>query len=89
MIFDILLTDEAKKHIQFFKKNNKKISQRIIKLIEDISKHPETGIGKPEKLKYEYSGLYSRRITEFHRIIYKIDNDNNSVIILPLYGHYD
>ncbi|MEI0749593.1 Txe/YoeB family addiction module toxin [Brachyspira pulli] len=51
--------------------------------------HPETGIGKPEKLKYEYSGLYSRRITEFHRIIYKIDNDNNSVIILSLYGHYD
>lgn len=89
MIFDILLTDEAKKHIQFFKKNNKKISQRIIKLIEDISKPPETGIGKPEKLKYEYSGLYSRRITEFHRIIYKIDNDNNSVIILSLYGHYD
>ena len=57
----------------FWKKSgNKIIQKRIVLLIEDIVKHPYYGIGKPEPLKYELSGKWSRRINDEHRIIYQI-----------------
>ena len=65
---------------------NLKIQKRISELIEDICEHPFTGIGKPESLKYELSGLWSRRITRHHRIIYEIFN--NRISILSMKGHY-
>lgn len=51
--------------------------------------HPKTGIGKPERLKYKDEELYSRRITKYHRMVYKINNNTKSVVIISLYGHYD
>ena len=51
-------------------KGTEKIRCRISALVNDICAHPFTGIGKPEALRYQLSGLWSRRITEEHRIIY-------------------
>jgi toxin YoeB len=65
---------------------NLKIQKRISELIEDICEHPFTGIGKPEPLKYELTGLWSRRITRKHRIIYEVFNSRIS--ILSMKGHY-
>ena len=65
---------------------NLKIQNRISELIEDICRHPFTGIGKPEPLKYELTGLWSRRITQQHRIIYEVFNGKISV--LSMKGHY-
>jgi len=58
----ILYSDEAKDDLQWFKKNDKKVIKRIILLIEDLQTNPFSGIGKPERLKHELSGLWSRRI---------------------------
>ena len=61
---------------------------RITALLSDIIAHPFTGIGKPEKLRYELSGKWSRRINEEHRIIYVVDEKKDEVYILTLRYHY-
>lgn len=60
---------------------------RINKLLLDISRDPFKGLGKPEPLKGKYSGCWSRRITQEHRLIYKVDAENIKVV--KCYGHYD
>jgi toxin YoeB len=53
-----------------------------------MSKHPYFGIGKPEKLKYELSGKWSRRINEKHRIVYVVNESENDIYVLALRYHY-
>ena len=67
-------------------KGTEKNRERISALINDICAHPFTGIGKPEPLRYQLSGLWSRRITEGHRIIYEVFSDKISIISMK--GHY-
>ena len=84
---EIIFKSKALLDIDFWKKSgNKQISKKINELIQDIIKHPETGLGKPEKLKHELIGLWSRRINDEHRIIYEIVN--GQLHILSLKGHY-
>ena len=66
---------------------DKKIFKKILELIKDIQREPFSGIGKPEPLKYELQGYWSRRITEEHRLVYKIEED--LLIILSCKYHYD
>ena len=49
---------------------------------------PSFGIGKPEKLKYDLSGKWSRRINSEHRLVYEIDENQNLIIVHSLKGHY-
>ncbi|MCU0468061.1 MAG: Txe/YoeB family addiction module toxin [Arcicella sp.] len=60
---------------------------RIRELIESISREPFKGIGKPEPLKHEFKGCWSRRITDEHRLIYKVFSEN--ILIISCKGHYD
>jgi toxin YoeB len=88
---EIRYTPDAIKDLAFWKKSgNKIIQKRIFLLLEDICKHPFSGIGKPEPLKYELSGKWSRRINSEHRIIYQIVEENVIEIleIVSLKGHY-
>ena len=55
-------------------------------LIKDISRNPFKELGKPEPLKHQFKGYWSRRITQEHRIIYKMEND--VLVIVSLKGHY-
>jgi toxin YoeB len=48
---------------------------RLRKLIQEVARTPFEGQGKPEPLKYEYAGYWSRRITEEHRLVYKVEDD--------------
>ncbi|RTY76408.1 Txe/YoeB family addiction module toxin [Flavobacterium sp. GSP27] len=69
----IVFTTKARKDLDFWiKSGNKNILNKITDLIEDIQLHPFEGIGKPEQLKYQLSGKWSRRINQEHRIIYKV-----------------
>jgi len=86
---ELTLKPTAQSDIASFKRlGNKTIKDKITKLFEELKEHPENGTGKPEKLKYDLSTYWSRRINGEHRIIYKIDYDNNEVIIYSLKGHY-
>jgi toxin YoeB len=66
---------------------DKRIAKKIAELIKDIERHPSEGIGKPEALRGNLSGHYSRRITDEHRLIYKVEGD--TVVITSCKGHYD
>ena len=60
--------------------------KRINQLIKDIKRNPFEGIGKPEPLKSNLTGFWSRRIDEEHRIVYAVEEE--SVIIISCRGHY-
>ena len=62
--------------------------KRISALLADILEHPFTGIGKPEPLKGEQHGLWSRRITDEHRLVYSISNGRVYIYVLSLRYHY-
>ncbi len=65
---------------------DKKSYKRIISLIKDIGRNPYQGLGKPEALKYELQGYWSRRIDDEHRLVYKIQNDR--LIVISCKYHY-
>jgi len=80
-------TEQANKDIAFHRKSvNRKNLNKIFQLLEDILAHPFEGLGKPELLKYNLSGCWSRRINKEHRLIYEVSE--NRIIILSLKGHY-
>jgi len=59
---------------------DRKILKKINGLIKDIKRDPYCGVGKPEPLKYELSGCWSRRITDEHRLVYEIYEDNIGIV---------
>jgi len=86
---EIIYSLKALEDISYWKKcGNKTVQEKISTLIADIIKHPYTGIGKPEALKYQLSGSWSRRITQADRLVYSVDIDNNSIKIETVRGHY-
>jgi toxin YoeB len=70
------------------KTGNKGVQKKITALIEDIEKHPYTGIGMPEGLKHQMSGSWSRRITLEDRLVYSVNIENNTIEIETARGHY-
>lgn len=84
---EVIYKVKALNDIKFWKKSGQKnIQSRILKLIEDIEVHPYTGLGKPEALKYELTGLWSREIDKGNRLIYEISE--NQIHIISIRGHY-
>lgn len=79
-------TDDAWDDYLFWQKEDKRVLKRINLLIKDISRNPFDGIGKPEPLKYNFQGAYSRRITEEHRLIYMVKD--GSIYFLSFKDHY-
>jgi toxin YoeB len=67
--------------------NDKKIAKKIISLIKDIERTPYEGLGKPEPLKHNLSGYWSRRITDEHRLVYKVED--NTIQIVSCKYHYE
>lgn len=80
--FDINAIEDLK----YWIKNDKRIALKILELIDEISKNPFTGKGKPEALKFELKNCWSRRITQEHRLIYKIEK--NKLVVLSCRYHY-
>ena len=76
----------ALQQFQFWIENDKKTALRILRLIEEIRRTPFEGIGKPEPLKGDFKGFWSRRITDEHRIIYKYTE--SQLIIHSCRFHY-
>ncbi len=81
-----LFSDESWNDYLYWQATDKKMIKRINELLKDISKTPFSGVGKPEALKFNLSGYWSRRINSEHRLVYKIEN--NCIIILSCRYHY-
>jgi toxin YoeB len=71
----------------YWQANDRRILKRINVLIKDILRNPFDGIGKPEPLKFEWSGFWSRRINDEHRLVYTVKD--RQVIIAQCRYHYD
>ncbi|MGM9935717.1 MAG: Txe/YoeB family addiction module toxin [Candidatus Ornithomonoglobus sp.] len=82
-----LWTDDAWDDYVYWSLQDKKTLKRINQLLKDIDRNGNRGIGKPEPLKHEYQGFWSRRINDADRLVYKIEN--GSIIILHCRGHYE
>ena len=83
---NVLFTPHGWEDYVHWQSNDKKMLARINDLIRDISRDPDGGIGKPERLKNDLSGWLSRRINHEHRLVYKIEDEN--IIILQCRYHY-
>ena len=79
-------SDIAWENYLYWQSENKKILKKINDLIRDIERNENDGLGKPEPLKHALAGYWSRRITESHRLIYFIDENN--IYIVSCKGHY-
>lgn len=89
MTYTIIFTEQARADWDFWRTSgNKAVMKKIAVLLEDISAHPYVGIGKPEALKYELSGTWSRRINSEHRIIYRVLDSVVEVQVLAMRYHY-
>ncbi|MFM1962772.1 MAG: hypothetical protein RLZZ172_1617 [Bacteroidota bacterium] len=83
----LVFTELSWEDYLFWQKNDKQKLKRINELLKDISRNPYDGIGKPEPLKFNYAGFWSRRIDEEHRLIYRVDDDE--IQIAKCRFHYD
>ena len=84
-IRNVVLSGTAYEDLQYWQNTNPKIVQKINELIDSILEDPGGGIGKPERLQYELSGVWSRRINQRDRIVYQVEDA--TLIILQLRDH--
>ena len=89
MTYTLYFTEEAKKDLAGLKKNEPASFQKVKKLLKELQKHPTSGTGKPKPLGYGYKGFFSRRITKKHRLVYSINDEKITVLIIAAAGHYD
>jgi toxin YoeB len=86
VIRDIFFEDVALKYYQYWEKHDKKIFKKIVTLLAEIRETPFTGTGKPEPLKHQLTGCWSRRITHEHRLVYQVTDQ--SIIVISCRFHY-
>lgn len=88
-MYTINYTQRAQSDLIKLKRNEPSSFKKLIKLLNELAEHPRTGTGRPEQLKGDRSGQWSRRITEKHRLVYEIHDTEVVVLVLTSYGHYD
>ena len=87
MSFTIQFTEQAQLDIDKHKKSgNKVVLDKILTFLDELTEHPFTGTGKPEQLKHDFSGYWSRRINKNHRLVYSVSQD--VIYINSAFGHY-
>jgi toxin YoeB len=82
----LIFSDDAWDDYLYWQKNDRKIVVRINKLIQEVRREPFSGLGKPEPLKHALSGFWSRRITDEHRMVYRVEAD--ALLLAQLRYHY-
>ncbi len=83
---NLVFSEEAWEDYLYWQSSDKKTLKRLHLLIKEIKRDPFSGIGKPEPLKHALSGYWSRRLTDSHRIVYRVEGDN--LLLAQLRYHY-
>jgi len=83
--FEEVARKDLKAH---YKSGNKSTIKKIEKILLELTKHPFTGEGQPEELKYNLKGYWSRRINQKDRIIYRVESEIVTVYVVSAMGHY-
>jgi len=88
--FRVIVSENAKRDLLQIPKSGDKVSiKKVENIIAELYLHPETGMGKPERLKFDLAGYWSRRINKKDRLIYFIENEVVTVTIVSAIGHYN
>jgi toxin YoeB len=82
----LIFTSQAWEDYLHWQATDERVVRRIHELVKDTLRHPFTGIGKPEPLRFTLAGLWSRRIDSTHRMVYKVEK--NDLMIVQLRYHY-
>jgi len=77
---------QFKEDLKALRKEDARLPYKVWELLFDLIEQPFDGIGKPEPLKGNLKGCWSRRIDQKHRIVYRVTED--SIVLLSCYGHY-
>lgn len=89
-MYDIIYASTVLQEIAKLKKSEPHSFKKLSKLIEELKEHPKTGTGKPKPLGGDRAGQWSRHISDKHRLVYTIDEDEvvSIVEVLSVWGHY-
>ena len=77
---NLIFSDKGWEEYMYWQNTDKQILKKINQLIKDIKREPFEGIGKPEPLKYELSGFWSRRISDEHRLVYEVSESYIAIV---------
>ncbi len=88
-MYTLILSDRAKEDIAKLKRNDTNSFKKISKLLLELTQHPREGTGQVEVLKHFNEETYSRRISQKHRLVYRVYDNIVEVLILSAYGHYN
>ena len=88
-MYEILYSQTAIEDIEKLKKSGEMNTlKKLAALIDELQEHPQTGTGQPEQLKYNFTGYWSRRLSQKHRLVYQIEEEQVIVKIVSARGHY-
>jgi toxin YoeB len=88
MTFALYFAEEAKNDLAGLKKTNLQHSKKAKELLKELQEHPGPGTGRLKPLGYGYKDFYSRLITKKHRLVYPINDDKITVLVITTSGHY-
>lgn len=88
-MYKLEYTDEVRSHMHKLKHDEPKTFKKMEGMLIELMEHPTTGTGRPERLKGQPEGRWSRRLSKKHRLVYRIYEDAVLVLLLRAYGHYE
>lgn len=83
---NVTFTPTALDDLRYWLKTDKKLAERILALLEEIRRTPFDGTGKPEPLRFQLAGCWSRRIDRTHRLVYQVEE--SEIIVIACRYHY-
>jgi toxin YoeB len=89
MMYDLIISPKAQEELTSLKKHEPQSYKKAAALLIELQEHPTTGTGRPKPLAGDRAGEWSRRITQKHRLVYKINDKEIIVLVLSAWGHYD
>lgn len=88
MAYTVVFSSDAKKDLKELQKKAPMAVAKLAQLLAEVVEHPRSGIGQCERLKGFDGNVYSRRITQEHRLVYRVYDDVVEVLVLSVFGHY-
>lgn len=89
-MYKVRFSEDAQKGLKLLSRKAPQALKKLAALVDELEQHPRSGTGKVEVLKYQHGmAVWSRRITHEHRLVYTIDDDIVTVLVISVYGHYD
>jgi toxin YoeB len=82
-----VFTSQFREDLQYWTRHDRKIALRVLDLVEDVMRGPFDGVGKPEPMRFDFAGCWSRRISAEHRLVYEVAGE--FVTFLQARYHYE